>query len=319
MILKHPDDKQPDLALLRSLLIHPAADEAKKKRIDLEMKKIQAGIRGEAEAAYEMQVLYGQADNWAVIHDLRIETGGVVAQIDHLIINSWLDMWVCESKNFSEGVGINEHGEFAAFFGGRPHGVPSPVEQNNRHMLLLSRLFDSGQIKLPTRLGFTLRPALKSLVLVSKGARISRPKTKIAGLEVIIKNDMLRKTIDADVENASALLVAKVVSAETLRNLGMQLTQMHRPVKYNWHAKFGLPEVVVPSPSVQPIRLVAEHAGVAARTEQHTPQPDRSNEPHTRPQMACHNCQQPITNNVARFCLSNKHRYGGKLYCMRCQ
>lgn len=227
-------------------------------------------------------------------------------------------MWVCESKNFSEGVGINEHGEFAAFFGGRPHGVPSPIEQNNRHMLLLSRLFDSGQIKLPTRLGFTLRPALKSLVLVSKGARISRPKTKIAGLEVIIKNDMLRKTIDADVENASALLVAKVVSAETLRNLGMQLTQMHRPVKYNWHAKFGLPEVV-PSPSVQPIRLVAEHAGVAARTEQHTPQPDRSNEPHTRPQMACHNCQQPITNNVARFCWSNKHRFGGKLYCMRCQ
>ena len=138
MILKHPDDKQADLALLRTLLIHPAADEAKKKRIDLEMKKIQAGIRGEAEAAYEMQVLYGQADNWAVIHDLRIETGGVVAQIDHLIINSWLDMWVCESKNFSEGVGINEHGEFAAFFGGRPHGVPSPVEQNNRHMLLLA-------------------------------------------------------------------------------------------------------------------------------------------------------------------------------------
>lgn len=37
-------------------------------------------------------------------------------------------------------------------------------------------VFDSGSFKLPTRLGFTIKPDLKSLILVSKGARISRPK-----------------------------------------------------------------------------------------------------------------------------------------------
>ena len=46
----------------------------------------------------------------SVIHDLRIECEGRVAQIDHLLIGRFLDIWVCETKNFSEGIAINEQG-----------------------------------------------------------------------------------------------------------------------------------------------------------------------------------------------------------------
>ena len=85
---------------------------------------------------------------------------------------------MCESKHFSEGVAINKHGEFAACFGSKPYDVPSPIEQNNRHILILKRLFDSRAIKLPTRLGFSIKPDLRSLVLVSKNARVSRQTSR---------------------------------------------------------------------------------------------------------------------------------------------
>ena len=97
---------------------------------------------------------------------------------DHFLINRWLEIWVCESKHFSEGVAINKHGEFAACFGSKPYDVPSPIEQNNRHILILKRLFDSRAIKLPTRLGFSIKPDLRSLVLVSKNARVSRQTSR---------------------------------------------------------------------------------------------------------------------------------------------
>ena len=47
------------------------------------------------------------------IHDLRLEVDGRVAQINHLIIDRVLTIWVCESTHFSEGVAVDDFGECA--------------------------------------------------------------------------------------------------------------------------------------------------------------------------------------------------------------
>ncbi len=241
MIIKSADNKDAELNILKNLLTHPQCDALTKKRIEQEVRNIQAGIRGEAEAAYEMKVHYQDRAGWMVIHDLRIEHGDLVAQIDHLMINRFLEIWVCESKHFSEGVAINEHGEFTAFFAGKPYGVPSPLAQNERHILILKRLFDSGAVSLPSRLGFTLKPALKSLVLISKNARIARQKIKIDGLDCIIKTDQLIQTIDKAIDDSNnPLLLAKLVAADTVEALARALVKLHKPIKMDWTAKFGL-------------------------------------------------------------------------------
>lgn len=107
MIIKEADDKKPAILAMQALLSRPDCKPDTKKRIEQEIRNIQAGVRGEEEAAYEMKVHWGESKNWMVIHDLRIEHGGLVAQIDHLLINRFLEIWVCESKHFSEGIGIN--------------------------------------------------------------------------------------------------------------------------------------------------------------------------------------------------------------------
>lgn len=319
MIIKPADDRQDQIKILNDLMTHPAANSETKKRIEREIKNIQAGIRGEEEAAYEMKVRYGDSKNWMIIHDLRIEHKGLVAQIDHLIINRALEIWVCESKHFSEGVAINEHGEFSAFFGSKPYGVPSPIEQNNRHILILQRLFDSGVIKLPTRLGFSIRPNLNSLVLVSKRARISRPKAKVAGIEVVIKNDQLAAVIEKTMSEANPLIIAKVVGAETVETLAKDLVKLHKPIQVDWKAKFGIvdkSDLTISAAAPQSPEVATATVAPAADS----PESGSSEVEHKPKQkLVCHGCSAPVAYNVAKFCWFNKSKFGGNVYCMDCQ
>jgi len=316
MIIKQADDKQSDLSILKKLLTHPDADVAKKKRIEQEIRNIQAGIRGEEEAAYEMKVHYSESKNWMIIHDLRIEHGGLVAQIDHLIINRFLEMWVCESKHFSKGIEINEYGEFSAFdFDGKPYGVPSPIEQNNKHILILKRIFDSNAVKLPTRLGFTIKPSLKSLVLVSKNARITRPKVKIDGLDCIIKNDQLFKTIDKATDDSNRLLIVKTIGQDTVEALAKEIVKLHKPIQFNWLAKFSLSSpsqvLATPAPVVQAQKQSISQTAQSIATTEDSKKPSQK--------LICYSCGASITYNVAKFCWGNKLKYSGNIYCIECQ
>jgi hypothetical protein len=106
---------------------------------------------------------------------------------------------VCESKSFAEGVSINDHGEWLRWCNGRSEGIPSPSEQNHRHIRLLQRVFDDGLALRPRRFGFApMKPRLKSLVLCSDSAKIIRPRRRVDGLEEVIKAEQLKaKLIDA--------------------------------------------------------------------------------------------------------------------------
>ena len=69
-----------------------------------------------------------------------------------------------ETKHFSEGVSINEQGEFSIWFAGKPRGIPSPLEQNDRHIAVLQDVFKT--LDMPTRLGIRLQPYMTALVVL---------------------------------------------------------------------------------------------------------------------------------------------------------
>lgn len=325
MLIKKADDKSRDIEALQALLGHPAASPETRKRVEQEIRNIKAGAKGEQDAAYEMQVHYGQGKNWAIIHDLRIEHAGLVAQIDHLVINRLLDVWVCESKHFSEGVAINEFGEFTAFYGGKPYGAPSPIEQNAKHLHILDRVLSSGRVELPTRMGFTLKPELKGLVLVSKNARIARPKKKIAGIECVIKTDQFFTTVDKAFDGHGVLSFSKVISSETLESLAKDIAKLHKPISFDWAAKFGLAEnldstqpAVQPAPAVEDLGSKTE--AIPSRKQEDagsTAVVDGTGKP--KQKLICHSCGSPVAYHVAKFCWFNKPKFDGNVFCMDCQ
>ena len=241
-----------------------------------------------------------------------MEFEGHAAQIDHLLINRFLEIYVCESKRFAEGIGFNEHGEFYRYAQGKPYAIESPIEQNNRHILLLKRLFDSGEINLPTRLGFRMKPSLHSLILIANTSAIRRPKNskKVDGMDRIIKVEQLLKRRDQDLKEEKFLhtfsSVNKLISTETLQIFAENLADLHTPVKKDWKARFGirdqLPEnTPSPIPQKQPVPPVA-----AAETAKSM-------------RLFCADCKKTVSQNVADFCWNNKGRFHGRVYCFDCQ
>lgn len=322
MIIKEPDSKQRDLDLLQQLLVHPNATQQQIRLIETEIRNIKAGDRGEQEAAYEIKVRYGESKNFFVIHDLRIIHQDLAVQIDHLILDRLLNIYVCESKHFSEGISINEHGEFTSFYLGKPRGVPSPITQNIRHIALLSKIIDSGAIELPKRLGFTIKPTFKSYVLISKNARIQRPKRTIDGIESLIKSDQLAQNIDKYFDDVHPLTLTKLISSETLLMIANNIKSLHSPIEFDWHAKFGLEKVdsiaQESPPMVKQDAPQTNTASEVATTETQPVQEKYRREP-KKSQFQCKKCEVDITYRVAQFCWFHKPKFHGDIYCMDCQ
>jgi len=124
-------------------------------------------MKGEQEAAYLIDFHFKDRESWIVVHDLRLEVNGRVAQIDHLLLHRCLDCYVLETKHFSSGMKITEDGEFLRWNHYRKtyEGMPSPLTQNDRHVAVLGDAF--GKIEMPTRLGIRLSPTFYPFVLVS--------------------------------------------------------------------------------------------------------------------------------------------------------
>lgn len=97
--------------------------------------RFRRGIQGERDAAYYLDNYLADTRDYAVLHDLRLELGGETAQIDRLFISRTYSFYMLETKNFSGNLKINEQREFSVGYQGeREFGVPSPLEQNHRHV-----------------------------------------------------------------------------------------------------------------------------------------------------------------------------------------
>ena len=129
MLIKSADNKNSQLAILQNLLSHERVPAEKKQLIEREVRNLSIGIATERQAAFEIDFYAAPSKNLFVIHDLRLEIGGRVAQIDHILMNRAFEVFVVETKTFSTGLSINDRGEFSTFYDGKERGIPSPVEQ----------------------------------------------------------------------------------------------------------------------------------------------------------------------------------------------
>jgi hypothetical protein len=99
MLLKSADDKSGDIVALEALVRRSDVVVRQRRSIEDEIWAIRLGMRAEADAAYQLDFDLADSKHWAVIHDLRIDVDGRVAQIDHLVISRLLEVFVCESKS----------------------------------------------------------------------------------------------------------------------------------------------------------------------------------------------------------------------------
>lgn len=312
VLIKSAADKSKRLALYEDLQNSPLLDALQKERLASELKKLRRGVQGEKDSAHYLDNYFKKGINHAVIHDLRIDIAGEVAQIDHLIINRMFDIYMLETKNFSGDVSITPHGEFAVKYGNdRVYNIPSPIEQSKRHENVLRRLLDKLQIT--GRAGTS--PQFKHIVLVDPKAAISRPDQKKFNSSMVIRADQFRpwqvEHIDKHVSVPSFLIgLLNFRRANTLKEIAEKIAGQHRPEN-----SLAMPEWL--APKAAPIEITQPDSIPTP------PVPPRVQGPNTngtaRKRLICMTCQNKITYDEGKFCWNNEKRFGGSQYCRQHQ
>jgi hypothetical protein len=278
MILKSADDKNAQIQQLEALIA--VAPVEHKSKIEQELRNLRAGIKGEQEATYLINFDLEKSQNSVVIHDLRLEINGRVAQIDHLLIHRTLNVFVLETKHLHAGMRITETGEFESWnaFKKCYEGMASPFAQNERHIAVLKEAIE--RIDMPSKVGLRLSPVYHSYVLVSPKSRIDRPKK--FDTSHVIKADMIGKTIDDTFEKAGVLDVfgglARFMSNEALVKAGQTLLRMHRPASFDYAARFG---------------IQAQQQAPLSQSVVQTAPPVIQESPAQQPQQVCRDCKSP--------------------------
>lgn len=305
MLLKSADDKSKRVALLQDLQQSPALDARQKKWLREELLRLRKGIEGERDSAYFLDQYFKGGENHVILHDLRLVFEGDVAQIDHLVINRGIGIYLIETKNYAGNVSINEHGEFTVEYDDDRFGVPSPLEQSRRHARILQRLLE--RLEITSRTGGPLD--CYHVVMFHPKAIITRPPKAAYDTANIIKADQFptwhQQFVDKELGVGKVLqMFANVRSLDTIREWGEKLMRQHRPA--------NLPDLEFMRP-----KAAADPAPVAAARPplQAASMPAASQEQPGQKRLICLRCQQKISYAEGKYCWNNAARFGGGQYC----
>ena len=269
---------------------------------------VKAGARGEDEAAYHIDFHLKSVPNWAVIHDLRLEWRGRVAQIDHLLIDRFLQINVVESKSFRSKIRY-ANGGWERINYNHWEGIPSPVDQNDRHILVLEQLIKDRQLT-PKKLGFPVPPKYVNIVLVQPTCSIIGgypADVRVHRMDSFVKK--LRAELPIGME------VFKLISPETLQAFATQLLAFHTPARVPARVPAPIPthpnSPPLPNPTMAPAPKpmpapVSQPAAARVQAASAAPQ-------------TCESCNGPLTGAEAEYCQKFPRKFGGKLLCRGCQ
>ncbi|VAW37376.1 NERD domain protein [hydrothermal vent metagenome] len=241
MIFKNKDSNQKLIEKLKLLLELNIVPE-KNYFISQDLKSLKFGDKGEKDAAYFINFFYEHSTKWAVIHDLRIEHKGKVAQIDHILINRLFDFYILESKSYSQKLEINYKGEFLAVYNNKRIGIESPIEQNERHIHLFSSFLKYNSI-LPKRLGVEIKPKFFNYILISPKTTIKRPLNSKLNTENVIKADTLRSVIKNNADKVPISEIGRIVtlsSFDTIANMARTIVSYHKTFSIDLKKKYGV-------------------------------------------------------------------------------
>ena len=200
-----------------------------------------------------------------------------------------LDCHLLETKGFSSDVRISERGEWESRtrFGWR--GIPSPVEQNRRHIEVLQAFVRDHNLS-PKRLGLSLPIRFHNWVLVSPKCQVRRGGSE---WDHVVKMDLFEKRFGECAQATSFFdtlsSVSKLVSLEILEGIGRRLVEAHTPARINF------------------ANLNTTAYGHAALSSAN---PERT---------SCEKCSEPVDAQVIKYCRVNLQRFRGKVLCRSCQ
>ena len=237
MILKGAEGCSGDIEELERL--REAVPQAYLSKIDSQIARLRKGAAGERTAAHFLNREFGASDRIGILHDLRLEVDGDVAQIDHLVIHRVQQAaWVLETKNYSGNLSCDEHGDWTVWHGKKPTPIASPVSQARRQIILLRQWLDKEQV--------TNVRSITPVVLISPTSSVNRKH--LSDDANVVKSDNFadwwsKRAGQIGVTRALGMFgrhLANSMSSTDLAALGQRLAAAHTPAERDWRTHLGI-------------------------------------------------------------------------------
>jgi len=235
VILKEIDkQKEEDIKLLKEKL-NLSKNEKQKYLIKQELSKLETGLVGEKETAYFIDFNLKDSENYAIIHNLRLEIDGLTAQIDHLLINKAVGIILVETKNTKAEVTINDDGTMLYKYGkNKSYNQANPLEQSKRHELVLEKILDKYNMKVNITSYVVFLP---NVIIKNK----TLPKN-------FLRSDTFFDSIYNEFTHSpkkvlttvAKLIMNKIPSTKEIRNIGNILVLEHKPVNIDYNIKYKI-------------------------------------------------------------------------------
>lgn len=329
MQVKASDDRLSEIEELEALGDRADLDRLRRAEIDQQILVSRAAAHARADAAREIELLFAREPDVVTIHDLRIEAGRRAARLDHLLLDRFGRIWIADSTCFDDGVAVTDQGEWSRWQSGRRQRILSPADANRERADVLRRVFDDGLVAHPERFGrVALRPEIRTLVLVSETARLTRPTRRVEGFEQVVRVGRLPRVVGGGLVDASPIRLARL-SQGALEGLGHELAGLHRPERTDWARRFGL-AIARGTPdrdgeawdTNEPRSAEATSDRVERWAEgryDRTLHPVAPAVPFDESRHRCASCDGPVSWAAVKFCWNQPARFGRKVYCMKCR
>lgn len=252
MLIKDRDPAEKAVAQLTDLLSLNLSS-PKKFLIERELKRLTPAGNGARTASHFINFYCADCPDWAIIHDLEIESNGFATHIDHILINKFLDIHLFESRNYNYSIKITAGGEFLVFDGHQYQSVDSPLEENQQRIQVLADLLTENKI-LPKRLGIPLKPKISSYVLVSPGTEVVRPPETVYDTSSVVSADYLTKTLLRQLERLKRTFerikrLPKAFKTDTLVKVAGRLAALNKPNLIDYRRIFCIEDInTTPAP-----------------------------------------------------------------------
>lgn len=237
MILKHIDDKSKQIETLKDLF-NKSKSQAQKKLIDADFKRVEAGYRAEKDNAYYLDFAFEKSKNVLLLHDIRLEHNGRVAQFDHILISRF-GIELLETKSSKGTMTINEDGSLTLKNKNYTNTYPNPLEQSKRHALVLREFIDS-HVLLSKRVDIFGGIEISSKVLIHPNTNITNKKLPdgFQRGDSFVSNR--NKELDSVGFFKAVTLISKAYNIEKAKEIAELLINAHTPVDFDYTKKFKL-------------------------------------------------------------------------------
>ncbi len=278
MLIKPVDDRSKRLKFLLNLQDSPLLDAEQRKWLDDELWTIRRNFMGEETSANYIDECFGESEEYAVLHDVRLRTNGTSIHIDHLVLAREC-AFLIETRAFSGNIVIDENGDFTIdFSNGATESISAPMKRGQRHEKLLQDFFEAQGIK--TRNGPL--PA-HHVALLPDESRIRRPPAaKLDTSNVIHARSLITWVQEKCARHEAGLLSAlslglrRSPGREALREWGEKIAAEHHQENPFFLPKFmrlksrGVPRRAHAVPSA-PVPLQATPEPTPSPAPQHSP------------------------------------------------